>query len=95
MSCNLIDCQFNARLCLLLSSSQVAQVFETIELSRLAELAPFTTPTQLEKAVVETAHSNGIQVRLLFVCLWHMMFFMESRLSDPPNVITTISSPIN
>ena len=42
--------------------AQVSQVYQSIELSRLAELAPFATPLQLEKVVVETAHSNNIQV---------------------------------
>lgn len=43
---------------------QVSQVYQSIELSRLAELAPFTTPLHLEKVVVETAHSNNILVIL-------------------------------
>ena len=43
---------------------QVSQVYETIELDWLAKLAPFTTPTQLETVVIETAQSNGIQVEL-------------------------------
>ena len=47
--------------------AQVSQVYQSIELSRLAELAPFATPLQLEKVVVETAHSNNIQV-LQLVC---------------------------
>ena len=37
-------------------------MYQSIELSRLAELASFATPLQLEKVVVETAHSNNIQV---------------------------------
>lgn len=41
---------------------QVAQVYESIELSRLVELAPFSTTTDLERIVVETATSNNIQV---------------------------------
>ncbi len=41
---------------------QVSQVYEGIELSRLVELAPFATTTDLEKVVVETATSNNIQV---------------------------------
>ncbi len=44
---------------------QVSQVYESIELSRLAKMAPFTTAAHLEKVVVDTAHSNGIQVRFM------------------------------
>lgn len=40
----------------------MSQVYETMELSRLVELAPFATTTDLEKIVVETATSNNIQV---------------------------------
>ena len=45
---------------------QVSQVYETIELSRLSELAAFANATDLERVVVNTARSNGIQV-------WHML----------------------
>ena len=38
-------------------------MYESIELTRLVELAPFATTTDLEKVVVETAMSNNIQVR--------------------------------
>ena len=48
---------------------QVSQVYQSIELSRLAELAPFTTPLHLEKVVVETARSNNILVRSSLVML--------------------------
>lgn len=41
---------------------QVSQVYESIQLSRLVELAPFATTTDLERVVVETATSNNIQV---------------------------------
>jgi hypothetical protein len=47
-----------------LTFSQVSQVYESIQLSRLVELAPFATTTDLEKVVVETATSNNIQVRV-------------------------------
>ena len=40
-------------------------MYQTIELSRLVELAPFTNTTDLEKVVVETASSNGIQVSVV------------------------------
>ena len=39
-------------------------MYETVELDWLARLVPFTTPTHLETVVIETAHSNGIQVLL-------------------------------
>ena len=45
-------------------------MYQSIELSRLAELAPFATPLQLEKVVVETAHSNNIQVLQLLHALF-------------------------
>ena len=38
-------------------------MYESIELSRLMELAPIATNTELEKVVVETASSNNIQVQ--------------------------------
>ena len=38
-------------------------MYETIELSWLTKLAPFTTSTHLETVVIKTAQSNGIQVR--------------------------------
>lgn len=41
-------------------------MYETIELSHLVELAPFTTTTELEKVVVETATSNNIQVCIMW-----------------------------
>lgn len=48
------------------TSPQVSQVYETIELSRLSELAAFANATDLERVVVNTARSNGIQV-------WHVL----------------------
>lgn len=44
-------------------------MYETIELDWLAKLAPFTTPTQLETVVIETAQSNGIQVEVDLRCV--------------------------
>ena len=41
----------------------MSQVYESIKLSKLVELAPLVTTTQLEKVVVETASSNNIQVQ--------------------------------
>lgn len=40
----------------------MSQVYETIELSRLSELAAFANATDLERVVVDTARTNGIQV---------------------------------
>lgn len=42
--------------------AQVSQVYQAIELKRLAELVPFTNPSDLERIVVEMACSNNIQV---------------------------------
>ena len=39
-------------------------MYETVELDWLAKLAPFTTSTHLERVVINTAHSNGIQVHV-------------------------------
>ena len=41
---------------------QVSQVYQAIELKRLAQLVPFTNPSDLERIVVEMACSNNIQV---------------------------------
>lgn len=41
---------------------QISQVYQSIELSRLAELAFFASPTELERVVVNTAKTSGIQV---------------------------------
>ncbi|KAL5471152.1 hypothetical protein EMCRGX_G029236 [Ephydatia muelleri] len=43
---------------------QVSQVYQAIELKRLAELVPFTNPSDLERIVVEMACSNNIQVQI-------------------------------
>jgi translation initiation factor 3 subunit A len=43
---------------------EVSQVYETVKLDWLANLVPFTTSTHLETVVIETAHSNGIQVHI-------------------------------
>ncbi|XP_064383667.1 eukaryotic translation initiation factor 3 subunit A-like isoform X2 [Halichondria panicea] len=43
---------------------QVSQVYDSIEFDRLAQLAPFTNITHLEKVVVETANANNIPVRI-------------------------------
>lgn len=41
---------------------QVSQVYNSIHLSRMAELSLFATPIQLERIVVETARTNHIEV---------------------------------
>ena len=44
-------------------------MYQTIKLSRLVELVPFITPVALEKVVVKTAHSSGIQVsECVYMC---------------------------
>ena len=43
---------------------QVSQVYETIELSWLAKLVPFTDATHLETVVIDSAQSTGVQVRI-------------------------------
>ena len=54
------------------SSPQVSQVYETIELSRLSELAAFANATNLERVVVNTARSNGIQVWYYVYVQWYI-----------------------
>ncbi|XP_064465879.1 eukaryotic translation initiation factor 3 subunit A-like [Ornithodoros turicata] len=43
---------------------EVSQVYETIEFSRLLELAPFATAFYLENMVVEAVRRNDLQVRI-------------------------------
>ncbi|CAN8003091.1 unnamed protein product [Ixodes pacificus] len=43
---------------------EVSQVYQTIELSRLLELAPFATPFYLENMVVDAVRRNNLQVRI-------------------------------
>ena len=64
-----------------LSLSQVSQVYETVKLDWLANLVPFTTSTHLETVVIETAHSNGIQVAYSTPTVYVCVFFKcESNL---------------
>ena len=55
-------------------------MYETVELDWLARLVPFTTSTHLETVVIETAHSNGIQV--LLSCAWEERVVGSSAASD-------------
>ncbi|KPM10209.1 eukaryotic translation initiation factor 3 subunit A-like protein [Sarcoptes scabiei] len=43
---------------------EIAQVYRTIEFSRLAKLCPFFDPVHLEKLVVESARRHDLQVRI-------------------------------
>merc|ERR1740128_889190 len=43
---------------------QVAQVYQTVKISRLLELAPFTDHHHMERLVVECARNNDMQVRI-------------------------------
>jgi len=43
---------------------QVAQVYQSIQLSRLMELAKFSTSHHLERLIVESARQNDMQVRI-------------------------------
>jgi len=43
---------------------QVAQVYQSIQLSRLIELAKFSTSHHLERLIVESARQNDMQVRI-------------------------------
>ena len=43
---------------------QVAQVYQTLTISRLLELASFTTHQHMERLIVECARNNDMQVRV-------------------------------
>merc|ERR1719290_353440 len=43
---------------------QVAQVYQSIQLSRLLELAMFASPHHIERLIVESARQNDMQVRI-------------------------------
>merc|ERR1740128_1380448 len=43
---------------------QVSQVYQTVKISRLLELAPFTDHHHMERLVVECARNNDMQVRI-------------------------------
>ncbi|XP_078358114.1 eukaryotic translation initiation factor 3 subunit A-like isoform X2 [Oculina patagonica] len=43
---------------------QVSQVYQTVEFSRLLTLVPFATEFQLERAIVDVALANELQVRI-------------------------------
>ena len=45
-------------------------MYQSITLDRLTELALFATPTELERIVVETAKTNGIQVKAMGAGWW-------------------------
>lgn len=56
---------------------QVSQVYQTIEFSRLLELAHFTTPFHLERLLVECVRHNDMQVlfntsMIVNVKLWQL-----------------------
>ncbi|XP_071827297.1 eukaryotic translation initiation factor 3 subunit A-like [Apostichopus japonicus] len=43
---------------------QVAQMYDTISVSRIMELVPFYSPYQIEKTIVESARNGAVQIRL-------------------------------
>lgn len=52
---------------------QVSQVYQTIDFSRLLELALFTTPFHLERLLVDCVRHNDMQVNKYFTKL--LFFF--------------------
>ena len=44
------------------TSLQVSQVYQTIEFSKLLSLIPFANEFQLERAIVDVAKQNDLQV---------------------------------
>uniref|UniRef100_H3B4Y5 Eukaryotic translation initiation factor 3 subunit A n=1 Tax=Latimeria chalumnae TaxID=7897 RepID=H3B4Y5_LATCH len=57
-----ISCQKNNVICALII--QVAQIYQSIEFSRLASLVPFVDAFQLERAIVDAARHCDLQVRI-------------------------------
>ncbi len=43
---------------------QVAQIYETMSLSRLAVLVPYSTPFHLERVIVDAARNGAVQIRV-------------------------------
>ncbi|XP_046383797.1 eukaryotic translation initiation factor 3 subunit A isoform X2 [Ischnura elegans] len=74
---------------------QVSQVYQTIEFSRLLELARFTTPFYLERLLVECVRHNDMQIRIDHGrrCVHFGMDLSESQREDRPEGPTLQSMP--
>ena len=74
---------------------QVAQVYQTIEFSRLIELAKFTTQFHMERLLVECVRHNDMQIRIDHGrrCIHFGMDLSESQREDNPEGPTLQSMP--
>ncbi|KAG8222581.1 hypothetical protein J437_LFUL010424 [Ladona fulva] len=74
---------------------QVSQVYQTIEFSRLLDLARFTTPFYLERLLVECVRHNDMQIRIDHGrhCVHFGMDLSESQREDRPEGPTLQSMP--
>lgn len=65
---------------------QIAQVYQTIELARLIQIAKFTTPFHLERLLVDCVRHNDMQIRIDHGkrCIHFGMDLSESQREDKP-----------
>ncbi|XP_050310382.1 eukaryotic translation initiation factor 3 subunit A [Anthonomus grandis grandis] len=65
---------------------QVAQVYQTIQFTRLLELAKFTTPFHLERLLVDCVRHNDMQIRIDHGkrCIHFGIDLSESQREDKP-----------
>lgn len=74
---------------------QIAQVYQTIEFSRLIQLAKFTTPFHMERLLVDCVRHNDMQIRIDHgkQCVHFGMDLSESQREDKPEGPTLQSMP--
>lgn len=74
---------------------QIAQVYQTIEFSRLIDLAKFTTPFRMERLLVDCVRHNDMQIRIDHgkECIHFGMDLSESQREDKPEGPTLQSMP--
>lgn len=65
---------------------QIAQVYQTIELARLIQIAKFTTAFHLERLLVDCVRHNDMQIRIDHAkrCIHFGMDLSESQREDKP-----------
>ena len=57
-------------------------MYQTLEFSRLLTLVPFATEFQLERAIVDVALANELQVQLKLTYLWLNITLASSKVKD-------------
>ncbi|XP_049807625.1 eukaryotic translation initiation factor 3 subunit A [Schistocerca nitens] len=74
---------------------QIAQVYQTIEFSRLLELARFASPFHLERLLVDCVRHNDMQIRIDHAkqCVHFGMDLSESQREDIPEGPTLQNMP--